>query len=70
MKGTYTALVTPFSYDGINIEKLKELKPYADMSSLKIAIPKQFGRSCSAGYYGRIANDKRKGIGYDHFGGT
>ena len=25
MKGTYTALVTPFSYDGINIEKLKEL---------------------------------------------
>ena len=25
MKGTYTALVTPFSHDGINIEKLKEL---------------------------------------------
>lgn len=25
MKGTYTALVTPFSQDGINIEKLKEL---------------------------------------------
>ncbi|MBQ1175923.1 MAG: Asp-tRNA(Asn)/Glu-tRNA(Gln) amidotransferase GatCAB subunit A, partial [Treponema sp.] len=30
------------SADLPGVEKLKELKPYADMSSLKIAIPKQF----------------------------
>lgn len=30
------------SADLPNVDKLKELKPYADMSSLKIAIPKQF----------------------------